>query len=291
MTTRTIRHHQGVMTKPMEPRKSLIRAGAVLLVLGVGGCPPPPAIDPFEPIPMRQAVRIVNRNAGKITGTLRALGSVDGYFSTEDDGRRNYHADATLFHLGPCYLRFDFKKFGDRQVLFGCNETDYWFYTKEDDNYYCGHHGAVEDLPADIPIRPDRIGEALGLGLFSPEDPCGGGARPLQRVVDEYQQILCLIHDERGDLLLEKEYWLDRYPPQLVRRVVFRDADGVVELESRLDRYRSFWPDGPLLPREMVADWPKTQAQMRFTVDKWSPVDQVKPGSIQFATPAECTGH
>lgn len=271
----------------MKPHKPFIQAAAVLLILGVGGCPPPPAIDPFEPIPMREAVRIVNRNADRITGTLRALGSVDGYFTTEDDRRHNYHADATLFYLAPGYLRFDFKKFGDRQVLFGSNETDYWFYTKEDDSYYCGYHGATEDLSPDIPIRPDQIGEALGLGPIE-QDGAGEEMPPVQRVVDEYQQVLFLFRDQQGELVLEKEYWLDRYPPQLVRRVIFRDADGVVEMESRLNRYRSFWSGGPLLPGEMVAGWPKTQAQMRVTVDKWSPVDQVKPGSIQFATPAEC---
>ena len=273
----------------MAPRSLPVGTISTLLILGVTGCPAPQKIDPFEPIPMRQAVRIVNRNAVRITGTLRAAGAVDGYFTTEDERQQNYHVDATLFYLAPGYLRFDFKKFGDRQVLFGSNDTDYWFYTKEDDRYYCGRHAAVDDLPPDIPIRPHQIGDALGLGPIA--EDCGGAGRPVQRVIDEYQQILCFVDDDQGRLLLEKEYWLDRYPPQLVRRVIFRDADGVVEMESRLDRYRSFWPDGPLLPGEMVADWPKTQAQMRFTVDKWSPVDQVKPGSIQFATPAECAGN
>ncbi|GAF91919.1 unnamed protein product, partial [marine sediment metagenome] len=153
---------------------------------------------------------------------------------------------------------------------------------------YCGRHGATEDLPPDIPVRPDQIADALGLGPIA--EDCGGAARPVQRVVDEYQQILCLVHDEWGDLVLEKEYWLDRFEPQLVRRVIFRDAHGVVEMTSRLDQYEPLGPGGPLLPRVMVADWPKTQARMRFRVDKWSPVDQVKPGSIQFATPDECIG-
>lgn len=273
----------------MTARKPVLGTTAGLLLLTTTGCPPGPGPMRFAPISMRQAVRIVNDNTARIGGTLRASGSVDGYFTNEGRQHR-YHVDAVLFYLSPCYLRFDLKKFGDRQVLFGSNDIDYWCYLKEDDTYYCGRHDAPEELPPDIPVRPDQIGDALGLGLVTDVDEATGHTRMVQRVVDDYQQILFLVHDARERLVLEKEYWLDRYSPQLVRRVVFRDGRGVLEMESRLDEYRPLDAGGPLLPRVMIADWPKSQAHMRFRIDKWTVVDQVKPDSIQFATPGECTG-
>src|SRR3972149_5050597 len=77
-------------------------------------------------IPTRDAAQIVNANAAKIKGTLRASGSVDGYFTTPEGRRRNYHVDGTLFYLAPRYFRFDLKSIGDRQILLGSNDQYYW---------------------------------------------------------------------------------------------------------------------------------------------------------------------
>ena len=276
------------MGQRMVMYRLVLGTGLVFLLLTATGCPPAAGPMRFEPISMRQAVRIVNDNTARIGGTLQASGSVDGYF-TSDGRQQRYHVDAVLFYLSPCYLRFDLKKFGDRQVLFGSNDADYWCYLKEDDAYYCGRHDAPEELPPDIPVRPDQIGDALGLSLVRGLDEAASHTRMVQRVVDDYQQILFLVHDARGRLILEKEYWLDRYSPQLVRRVVFRDGYGALEMESRLDEYGPLEPGGPLLPRAMIADWPKSQTRMRFRIDRWTLVDQVTPSSIQFATPRECT--
>ncbi|MGB2987451.1 MAG: hypothetical protein WBE26_16425, partial [Phycisphaerae bacterium] len=110
----------------------------------------------------------------------------------------------------------------------------------------------------------------------------------VQRIVDDYQQILFLVYDDQGRVVLEKEYWLDRYWPQLIRRVIFRDADGVVTMQSALDDYKAYSHGGPLLPYTMTADWPESDTQLRFHVRKWTLVETVGPESIQFATPREC---
>ncbi|MEE9178222.1 MAG: hypothetical protein V3U46_07305 [Acidimicrobiia bacterium] len=237
---------------------------------------------------MADAVRIVNTNIAEVTGTLRASGPVDGYLTLSDGRRRSYHLDGVLFYLAPTYFRFDLKKLGDRQLLFGSNEEHYWFYSKEEDEYYCGRHGVQEDLPPEMPIRPDRIHHALGLTPIAEGEEIIGRTRLIQRVVDDYQQILLLTNDDAGNTLVEKEYWLDRYAPRLVRRVVFRDADGVVEMESRLNNYRALERNGLWLPHVMVAHWPKEQMFMRLRVGKWKIVDQVGPHGPQFATPMEC---
>jgi len=270
------------MASRAESLAALLAAWSVAL----SGCQSPKKTPRrLDPIPMQDAARIVNQNIEAIAGTLRAVGSVDGRFATHEGTRRSFHADGTLFYHEPFFLRFDLKKLGDRQFLFGSNEERWWVYSKADEKHFCGRQGVPEDVPAGLPVQPDQIVDALGL-TFIPED--GWITGPAQRVVEDYQQILFIALDDRDWPVIRKEYWLDRSTPRLVRRVIFRDENGVVEMESRLDDYRVLAPDGPLLPYAMEAVWPKSDAQMRLEVRQWALVDQVQPGDIQFATPSEC---
>ena len=115
------------------------------------------------------------------------------------------------------------------------------------------------------------------------------GVQLVQRVVDDSQQLLFLVYDAGVALVIEREYWLDRYPPQLVRSVVFRDGEGVVEMQSELGAYKPLSPGGPLLPHVMKATWPKAGASMEFRVGRWTLVNQVGPQGIQFKAPEDCT--
>lgn len=274
-------HSELPMTKHHGLLSSVLAAA---LLPAVGGCPAPKSRVRLDPIPMRDAVRIINNNQSLIHGTLRASGTADGYFTTPDGHRRSFHLDATLFFLAPSYFRFDLKKFGDRQVLFGCNDERHWYYSKKDDVYLCGG-GAGDDLPTDMPVRPDQIVEALGLSRISDGAIAAG---LLQRVEEDNQQLLFVIYDDQGRPVLEKEYWLDRYAPRLVRRIVFRDSDGVVEMQSDLDEYRRLMPGGPWLPHVIRTRWSKSKARIDFRAGRWTAADQVEADSIQFATPPQC---
>ncbi len=262
---------------------------AAVAILAAAGCHTPPKArrEPPPLIPLAEAAEILNRNIERVTGTLRASGTVDGSFVTPEGRRTSYSVSGVLFYLAPTYVRFDLKKLGDRQFLFGSNEESYWVYAKSEDDYFCGRHGAFEDLPAELPIRPDQIPAALGLEPIS----AGVSLASLQqahRVTDEHQQLLFMAPDAAGRLAIEKEYWLDRFPPNLVRQVVFRNSNGAIEMTSVLGEYRATSSNGPILPMEMAADWPEAKAQMRFRIRKWELVPQVGPGGPQFATPAEC---
>lgn len=257
----------------------------------VGGCPPQrkqPAAPIAPPMPMWKAVFHVNDNADRIGGTLRATGYVDGYFTDNAGRRRTFHVDGVLFFLTPRYLRFDLKKLGDSQVLLGSNETDYWVYTKDADEWFCGRHGVLSDLPPDVPVRPDQLVEALGLNPIDIESDEGRARRPVQRITDAYQQLLFLEEDPFGGTVLTKEFWLDRHPPHLIRRIIFRDQDGRIEMDSRLGDFRPLEPGGPVLPSVMIAEWPKSAAQLKFKIRKWKRFEQVTPEAIQFRTPRKC---
>lgn len=258
-----------------------------LVAIVVCGCQATPARRPLDPIPMPDAVGIVNANIARIPGTLRAAGSVDGRLTAPDGRSGSYHLDAILFYLAPRNVRFVLKSFGTQKLLLGSNDEYYWYYDDEAKKFHCGRHGEDWDVP-DILIPPEQIVDAMGL-TFIPLTRSAESLRPqVQRIVDEYQQILFLERNEQGEIRLQKEYWLDRYAPRLIRRVVFRDPVGVVEMESTLDEYRPLAPGGPLLPHVMEARWPKRDSHMRFRVARWKAFPEIGPGAIQFAAPPEC---
>jgi hypothetical protein len=280
---------------------------SVAVVVVLGGCHPRPTPVLLDPIPMDDAVRIVDGNIARISGTLRAAGAVDGRFTLADGRTADFHLDGTLFYLAPRYVRFDLKRFGDRKFLIGSNADHYWYFDAEENSYRCGRHGDTGDqLLAEIPVRSDQIIDALGLtpiladhrddpDAALPGVPGGAGngeprprTRQVQRVVGDYQQVLFLVNDDQGHVALEKEYWLDRYWPRLVRRVVFRDPDGVVTMQSALDDYKPCGPSSPLLPHSMSAEWPDSAARLRFHVNTWSVIPEVGRDSVQFAAPREC---
>lgn len=251
-----------------------------------GGCARPTAAPiRLEVIPKTEAVRIVNANAALISGTLRAVGSVDGQFTNANGSRRSFHLDGVLFYLAPRNLRFDLKSLGERQLLLGSNAQGYWFYSAEDKRYRCGANLADLDLPDEIPVTPDQMIEALGLGGI-PKSSDGVG--PVQRIEEEFQQLVFITTSGRGEPVLEKEYWLDRASPRLIRRVLFRDAEGSIQMDSRLDDYQLLGASGPRLPQSMSAIWPENGSTLRFRINQWSLFPQIRPDSPQFATPQEC---
>lgn len=256
-----------------------------------------PDVRPPDPMPLAEAAAVVNRNIARIPATLRAIGPVDGHVTVPERGRRTYHLDGVLFFRGPRFFRFDLKGLGETQILIGSNHRDYWCLSKFDETTVCGRHGIAEDLPPGLPARPDQLIDALGLTPIpvpgAPAAPAlgTGGAHPVrvvQRVADHEQQLLFLVHDGQGNILIEKEYWVDRFPPHFVRKVIFRDADGVVEMESTLEDYRSVGEAGFQVPHRMTAEWPRLGARLRFDVRKWTLHPQIGPAAPQFVTPTEC---
>lgn len=261
--------------------------GLVLFVAVFAGCvgPQPIARSMLTTLPKSEAIRIVNSNSAKVSATLRAVGSVDGS-ATDPNGRsRSFHLEGVLFYLAPRNLRFDLKSFGERQLLLGSNADGYWFFSAEDKRFRCGETVEELDLPSEIPVAPDQMIEALGLSGIPRSS---GLAGPVQRVDGEYQQLIFVSAAAGETAVLEKEYWLERSAPRMIRRVLFRQPDGDVWMNSRLDDYRPLDEGGPLLPHSMTAEWPVEGTTLRFRISKWSLHPQISPDGPQFATPAEC---
>ncbi len=276
------------------------RSAALLLTAMVpiiGGCHTPQPTQPGPVMSLDRATYVVNRNIARVSGALRATGTVDGQLVTPEGKRRSFSVDATLFYLrgeagrgaGPC-VRFDLKKLGDRQVLIGSNAERYWCYSKETGEYECGWHNGQDELSLSFPIKPGQVVDALGLTPIPYKANKQGYAGTTQRVEGDSQQVLFLVDDERHGVKLEKEYWLDRSWPRLIRKVIFRNDNGETEMESALSGYRQIEPGGPWLPSVMEARWADPEATMRFTIRQWKVFPQVKADGVQFRTPRECEG-
>ncbi len=276
--------HKPLSIKSLGPRVLLS-----LLTLIIVGCPAQSIVTlaPAPPRPLFEVATTVNANAAAITNTLRARGVVDGHFTSQEGRLRNYHVDGTLFYLAPSYLRFDMKKLGSRMLLVGSNETHYWVDSQDGKSFSCAPHGQQGQLPPDAPISPSQLIEALGLSALPPGAGLSPASSCMQRIVDDYQQILFISAGRAGTPIINKEYWIDRREPYLVRKVIFRDDDGQVEMESSLSKYKRL-NDSHWLPYALDVVWPKVQARLQFHINQWKSFDEVTPSSPQFATPAEC---
>ena len=144
--------------------RPIIAPLVVCLICALGCVQRTRIVDPVpSPVPFRTAADIVDRNIAMVDGTLRASGSVDGRFTTEGGRRVSYSASGVLFYLAPRHIRFDLKKLGDRQFLFGSNDDAHWTYSREEDRFYCGRHDLREEWPSGMPVRPDQIPASLCL--------------------------------------------------------------------------------------------------------------------------------
>jgi hypothetical protein len=243
-----------------------------LALVFVAGCPPPPRM-PLDPIPLHQAIDVVNANTGRITTCLKATGSASGHVVLETGKRQAFDFHASVQVLAPRHMYASFKSgLGTQEMLLGSNDRAYWLHLlRDDDTYRVGTYQALEDdAESPMQLRPDMLIEALGFNAL-PETTVGT-AGPIQRVVDEYQQLIFLAYTSKGQGIISKEYWLDRYEPRLIRRIMFRDDSGRVVMDSRLDDYRALGDGGALLPSRVRVEWPVSDAVFDFRIREWKPM-------------------
>ncbi len=261
---------------------------ATLLLLATTGCPPRGAVEPVaEVVPRQVAVERVNANVERVQAPLNARGRVRGYVTDAEGRRRHFNLAAHLFYLQPQYLSLDLKDdLAGSQFLIGSNDAFYWMHSKpQGDAYWCRRHDAmIAGRDRDLPINPIELIEALGLNPVSldVENPYDA---PVQRIVDEYQQLIFVEIAPERESVIRKEYWLSRRPPFLVTHIVFRDAWGRIEFASLLSEYKAMEDGGPLLATRIEVMWPGRGARMEFDISNWRAVPMVRPDGPQFTPP------
>lgn len=262
-------------------RKLWIAALLPLLI----GCPPP-VLRPATPVTLAEAIARVNANSAHITTCFKATGPVRGHVTDDAGIRRPFDLQASVQVLAPSYLYASFKSgLGTEEMMLGSNADAYWLYVNRDNRTYrVGTYTAERADPTDpLPLRPDLIVEALGWVALP--GITVGTQGPVHRVVDDYQQLLFLDYTAKGQAVIEKEYWLDRRAPHLIRRMLFRDPQGRVLMDSRLDAYRTVGSSGLLLPTRIRIAWPRDGSALDFHVRRWKPLPDRDKDNAAFIPP------
>lgn len=265
------------------------RAAAAVLTLslcGVAGCPPrggPTGQAPPPLLPIGQAVDAVDENVRGITQTLAGSGiDVRGVFHEEGTVRRSSFL-GTLRFLPPRHLYLELNLVAEpAAIVLGSNDEVFWVAVKLGRNELWW--GRWADLSPDrahrMPLSPDMMLAAMGLApLPRPEEGLKG---PIPQADDgEYYKLLYLA-SSKGALWIQREYWLDRYPPHLPRAVLFRLPDGRVRMRSTLDRYERVSGSNVYVARQIDVYWPASQDRLSMRLGGLSFKPDIKADSRAY---------
>ncbi len=270
MTSSAVRVDQSI--------RSFACAATALLLSAVAGCPPqqtPPSFHTKE-----QAIRIIDRNRQSLTTGLKARGIARGRFRDDKGNNHAFELIGKLLVAPPNHLRFTMESIlGSDEFEVGMNRDKWWTVTHRPGSaYHEGPRGQTRVAESPIPITPEQLIESIGLNPFQPTTAA-------QRIVEDHQQLIFFSSDEFGNVIIEKEYWLDRRPRHLIRRILYRDDQGRVVFKSQLDRYRPIRRDGPLLPRLIKLSWPMGGAELTLTVDRWEERENINSSFRGFVSP------
>jgi hypothetical protein len=276
--TRAARNRRGLFA-------SFGRSVACLTLVACTGCPPPP--PPVQFLPRQQAVDIVNANNRRIGPGIRCKAVTADIRVRDNEGvRHHFILDGPLVHVKPRSLYFDLRQLGSTAIRVGSNPVEYWLWIKpERDTVWWGKYDLLVGLEEnDIPIRPDELIEALGIREL-PTEPDYSGS-PLYRVADEYHQLIFFGLDDLGRGVISKEYWLDRRPPFLIRRIVFRDRQARVLMHAELDAYQAA-ADAPdvLMASRIRVRWPEAEGSMDLRIGRWENSLSLPPDAAAFQRP------
>lgn len=231
---------------------------------------------------MSEAIAIVEANRRSMGAGLRARGSARGHFRDSDGVRRHFDLEAKLLVLPPDHLRFVLEHvLGGDELRVGMNNAKWWLWARRPKEQELEGNRLAGGVNVDgsVPLRPEQLMQALGLGALTETEV-------VQRVTADYQQLI-FVASQGGRKRIAKEYWLDRYEPRLIRRIVFRDNEGRITLSSELDRYARVGDGGLQLPHRLRLYWPENDAEMVFHISRWREDASLTRDHAAFVAPSD----
>ncbi len=263
--------------RPSPPMRSLRPLIVVIGCLALCGCPPP-EVKTTAPQPPRTSQDIVGRinaNNERIDKPLYASPAHVVAQMVDDHGTAHrYSLDGSLLVRTPHDFRLDLRHpIGEQVMQVAANAETFWLWVKpEVSTYWWGRFVNVGKPCADaMPLRPEQLAEVLGMRLLSlPRD---GAIGPARLYGEQYDRLL-YFGAAGGRYSLDREYWVERTPPYMVRLIMFRDSFGRRAMNANLDDYRPAWPNGPLVAHKISIDWPPSDGRteggkLLVTIDNW----------------------
>lgn len=244
-----------------------------LALAALTGCPPrkapvqegpPPAVRPLA-----EQIAAVNDNLAGITRTLSGGGISVSTRIHEDGKEHRYDLDGWIRFLPPRFLYFDFSHLGmTSAVHIGSNNDMFWVWVRPEQNRLWW--GRWADLqPADtsqLPLAPDMILAAMGLAPLPTTE--AGLAGPRAEASDHrYTKLRYYAGGQKGPWL-QREYWLDRYPPFLPRVVIFYEPGQKIKMLANLDDYQPVAESAVYIARDVRMTWPKENDSLHIRLGK-----------------------
>jgi len=251
---------------------------AVTAVVLAACVPEPPTLAP-PPAPLAHVVARVNANNERIDVVYAAHCALAGVLTDEGGRARRVDMQGPLRYARPRQFYLDLKAFGGIAggATIGSNAERYWLAINggELDKFIWGKYEHLDEADVrEFPLRPDLLIEALGVNPLP--GARGGLLEPVRRSSSDYDELIYLRFSEDGRLVIDREYYIDRRPPFLIRRIVLRDAAGAEAMVARLGDYKPIGGDGPLTAKTIELSWPEQQAMLELKLwarklIKWDP--------------------
>jgi hypothetical protein len=262
-----------------------IRQLLYLCLCACAGCPPSGIKahkTPPPPRPTAEVVETIQQNAALLqSGLFGKHISVNAKVRDAKRRSQSYNLEGTLLYRRPRDLRVDLRPGLGNQVMgIGSNADEYWIWIDAEGgsmrwgkHIYAGKPCADSDA-----VMPHQLATSLGLGLPIADEGLDG---PVRRGGDEYD-ILEYIRRTGPHSIIDREYWIDRFPPFMVRKIIFRDELGQDAMIAVLDEYRADYPQAPLAPHKIEVRWPSSDSRLRIEISSFKSVtsDQISPASF-----------
>jgi hypothetical protein len=217
--------------------------------------------DPAPALSREKSIQQLNENAAKLVHGLRSRGMAMSGRMMENGKPRSFDFRGVMLFVPPHHFWMEMQHLGEPVMQIGANEKEYWAWAKGDlDKMWAGHRDSLGESFEEsmIPIHPDHLVESLGLATIA----TGGSSGPAYLVDADYNRLIFLAVDDQIGAHVSRTYFIDRRPPHMIRKIVFRRDDGTELMTAKLDDHRPVGPDGPLLARRIHVDWPETDSYL-----------------------------
>jgi len=213
----------------------------------------PPAAPPDD-VPMEVVIARVNANSLEMDFLVRAGGVRARGQYLRGDRSETFELNGTLLFRRPrrVYLQLS-HPLGTIEA--GSDGQQVWFLGPDE---WMPRHS-----PDDLPFRPDRLADVLGLGLLPINTR--GSLGPVMRVGPETYELLFLDRDAMGQLYITHAVHVDRAPPYLVVAVVFFAPEGHPVMKAELSDHRPITDSEVLAPRRIRMTWLPDRGWMEMT--------------------------
>jgi len=230
-----------------------------IISAGLIGCGPKipgrsPQTDVPDLVPMKTVIERVNQNNRDMDFLIKASGDTYAQYIDENGKKKPFPffpLSHTLIYRKPRNLYIKLDKLLETVMEAGSNDKECWVWSKKDDRkYWWGLHEYMDKVDkVNIPIRPDRLLDVLG--LWELPDNTTGPDGPVRWVGKDRYELIFMERNATGQLYITKTVCIDRREPFLIREMALFNPDGLPYMTAELSKYKTIEGSDVLAPHRI----------------------------------------